>query len=56
MLKALIKYFQRQRTYRQTYNELAKISTKELQDIGIHRSMISRIAAESAYGKDKANA
>jgi uncharacterized protein YjiS (DUF1127 family) len=57
MLKALIKYFQRQKTYRRTYNELSKLSTRELDDIGINRCMISRIAAETAYGgNDEANA
>ena len=56
MLKAFIKYFQRHKTYRQTYNELSKLSTSQLNDLGIDRYMISRIAAESAYGKDQANA
>lgn len=56
MLKALIDYFRKQRTYRQTYNELSKLSTSQLRDLGIDRRMISRIAAESAYGKDQANA
>jgi uncharacterized protein YjiS (DUF1127 family) len=56
MLKALVDYIRKQRQYRRTYNELAKLSTKELRDIGIDRYMISRIASESAYGKDEANA
>jgi len=55
MLKAFIKYFQRQKTYRQTYNELSKLSTSQLRDLGIDRCMISRIAAETAYGKVSAN-
>ena len=56
MLKALIKYLQRRRIYRETYDELSKLSSSQLRDIGIERYMISRIAAETAYGKDQANA
>lgn len=37
-----------QRNFKKTYEELSKLSTRELQDIGIHRSMITRIAMESA--------
>jgi uncharacterized protein YjiS (DUF1127 family) len=56
MLKALIDYFKKQSHYKNTRDELSKLSTRELDDIGITRSMISRIAAESTYGKDSANA
>jgi uncharacterized protein YjiS (DUF1127 family) len=56
MLKALVDYFRKQSQYRKTYNELSKLSTRELRDIGIERSMISRIAAEKAYGRNEANA
>ena len=37
--------------YRQTINELAGLSNRELADLGIHRSAIRRIAYESAYTK-----
>lgn len=39
------------RAYRETYNELSKMSDKELRDIGISRGMIHHIALESTYGK-----
>jgi uncharacterized protein YjiS (DUF1127 family) len=56
MLKAFINYIRKQKQYRKTYSELSKLSTRELNDIGISRYMISRIAAESAYGNDQSNA
>jgi uncharacterized protein YjiS (DUF1127 family) len=41
----------KRRIYRQTMRELNALSTRELTDLGISRSMISRIAMEAAYGK-----
>ena len=41
----------RRRVYRQTLNELRALSSRELGDLGIHRSMITRVAYEAAYGK-----
>ncbi|MDF2140214.1 DUF1127 domain-containing protein [Paenirhodobacter sp. CAU 1674] len=41
----------RRRVYRQTLRELQALSTRELSDLGIHRSMITRVAQEAAYGK-----
>ncbi|MGP3695652.1 DUF1127 domain-containing protein [Rhodobacter sp. NSM] len=38
------------RIYRQTVRELNSLTTRELADLGIHRSMITRIATEAAYG------
>lgn len=35
--------------YTQTVSELSNLSARELADLGIHRSMIRRIAYESAY-------
>jgi uncharacterized protein YjiS (DUF1127 family) len=37
--------------YRQTLRELKALSNRELNDLGIHASMIERIAHEAAYGK-----
>ena len=37
--------------YRQTVRELSALSGRELEDLGIHRSMIPQIAAEAAWGK-----
>ncbi|MCE6960271.1 DUF1127 domain-containing protein [Cereibacter sphaeroides] len=38
------------RVYRQTVRELNSLTTRELSDLGIHRSMITRVAMEAAYG------
>jgi uncharacterized protein YjiS (DUF1127 family) len=40
----------RRRKYAQTYRELDALTERELSDLGIHRSMISQIAHEAAYG------
>lgn len=42
---------QRNRVYRQTQRELGSLTDRDLTDLGIHRSMISRVAHEAAYGK-----
>ncbi|TVP71842.1 MAG: DUF1127 domain-containing protein [Rhodobacteraceae bacterium] len=39
---------QKRRVYNQTYAELSKLSTREMEDLGISRSMISRLAYEAA--------
>ena len=41
----------RRRMYNQTYRELNELTERELNDLGIHRTMIARIATEAAYGK-----
>lgn len=41
----------RRKVYNQTVSELRALSTRELNDLGISRSMITRIALEAAYGK-----
>lgn len=40
--------FARYRMYRQTVNELAGLSDRELADLGLHRSMIRRVAMQAA--------
>ncbi|WP_198590246.1 DUF1127 domain-containing protein [Paracoccus zhejiangensis] len=40
----------RNAVYRQTVRELNALTARDLADLGIHRSMISRIAREAAYG------
>lgn len=35
--------------YKQTVNELNNLSTRDLADLGIHHSMIKRLAYEAAY-------
>ena len=42
---------QRGRVFRQTLRELNALTERELADLGIARSMITRIAHEAAYGK-----
>ncbi|SPH18729.1 hypothetical protein DEA8626_02271 [Defluviimonas aquaemixtae] len=42
---------QRYKLYRQTRNELTRLSDRELHDLGISRSSINSIAIEAAYGK-----
>jgi uncharacterized protein YjiS (DUF1127 family) len=41
----------RRRIYNKTYSELSALSTRELTDLGVNRSMITRLAHEAAYGK-----
>lgn len=41
----------RRKVYRETMRELKSLSNRELADLGIHRSMITRVATEAAYGK-----
>lgn len=54
-IMGLIARFQESRArravYRQTVEELSNLSNRELDDLGIHRSMITRIANEAAWGK-----
>ena len=42
----------RSRVYVRSYNELNALTSRELADLGISRSMISRLAYEAAYGRD----
>ncbi|EBA12787.1 DUF1127 domain-containing protein [Roseobacter sp. CCS2] len=41
----------KRKTYRTTLSELETLSTRDLADLGISRSMIKAIAHEAAYGK-----
>lgn len=43
--------FAQRRIYNKTHADLNALSTRELEDLGISRSMISRLAYEAAYGK-----
>jgi uncharacterized protein YjiS (DUF1127 family) len=42
--------FNNWRKYRQTVNELGRMSTRELTDLGIHRSEIERVARAAVAG------
>lgn len=50
-LKSLKETMHRRRVYRTTVRELSALSGRELADLGMHRSMISEVAREAAYGK-----
>mgnify|MGYP001766665450 CR=1 FL=1 len=41
----------RRKVYRQTLRELKALSERELNDLGMNRSMLTRIAVEAAWGK-----
>lgn len=41
---------EKRRVYRQTFDELAQMTNRELSDLGLNRSMIRSIAHEAAYG------
>ncbi|MCB1388832.1 MAG: DUF1127 domain-containing protein [Rhodobacteraceae bacterium] len=51
-VSALRTAWARSRVYVRTYNELNALTSRELADLGISRSMISRLAYEAAYGRD----
>ena len=38
------------RMYRETLAELSGLSNRELADLGLHRSMLTRVAYQAAYG------
>ncbi|MCC5991967.1 MAG: DUF1127 domain-containing protein [Rhodobacteraceae bacterium] len=54
-IRAMIERFKhnsdQRRVYRQTHAELSALSTAHLEELGISRCMISRIAHDAAYGK-----
>lgn len=43
----------RRAVYRQTVRELNALTTRDLDDLGINRSMITRLAQEAAWGAAK---
>lgn len=48
---ALRDKWRRYGVYRETIRELAALSDRDLNDLGLHRSQITTIAVEAAYGK-----
>ncbi|WP_170381753.1 DUF1127 domain-containing protein [Ruegeria atlantica] len=48
LIEAAKTRFIRHRIYRQTVNELSVLSNRELADLGLHRSMIRRVAMQAA--------
>jgi uncharacterized protein YjiS (DUF1127 family) len=51
LLVAVREEFRRRRVYRTTLRQLRGLSQRDLDDLGIARHMISRLAAEAAWGK-----
>ncbi|MCH8465462.1 MAG: DUF1127 domain-containing protein [Roseinatronobacter sp.] len=51
LVRRLSDMLARRRVFKRTHAELNQLSTRELEDLGISRSMISRLAYEAAYGK-----
>ena len=51
LLQAVRNEIRRRRVYRATLRELRSLSQRQLEDRGISREMISRLAAEAAWGK-----
>lgn len=47
----IVEALARRKVYRETVRELRSLSSRELDDLGLHRSMITRVAQEAAYGK-----
>ncbi len=41
----------KRRVYRQTLSELSALSERDLNDLGLNRSMLRSVAQEAAYGK-----
>ena len=51
MLKAIIAAYKKHSIYKTTYNELSRLSDKELYDLGIDRSEIEIVARGVTYGE-----
>ena len=39
------------RTYHKTLSEMRQLSDRELADLGLHRSMLKRLALQAVYGE-----
>jgi uncharacterized protein YjiS (DUF1127 family) len=50
-IESLRAALRRRRVYNKTYRELSALTSRELEDLGIARSMIRRLAMDAAYGK-----
>jgi len=51
LLDRLREALQRRTVYTRTLRELNALTTRELADLGMTHSMITRVALEAAYGK-----
>lgn len=50
VINSVIKYLNQRSVYNRTYNELSKLSDRELNDIGLSRYDIVSVAEEAATG------
>lgn len=50
-ISSLKEIIARRRLFKRTQRELNALSNRELKDLGMHRSMVTRVAREAAYGK-----
>ena len=48
MTRKIVASFQSWRKYRETYNELMRLSSRQLEDLGIARGDIATIARQNA--------
>ncbi|WP_339107800.1 DUF1127 domain-containing protein [Thioclava sp. GXIMD4216] len=51
LIEALKDAIARRKLYNETLAELRSLSTRELDDLGMSRAMLTRVAAEAAYGR-----
>jgi uncharacterized protein YjiS (DUF1127 family) len=49
-VESLVARYAQYRLYRQTFDELNRLTDRELADLGLHRTMLSTVAAQAAYG------
>ena len=50
---SVIEAIEARRNYSRTYNELSRLSDRNLRDMGISRSDIKRVSLESAFKTNK---
>jgi len=50
LLNTTIARYEKHRIYHRTLRELTVLSSRELADLGLHRTEVKRIAWEAAYG------
>ncbi|MBD3663667.1 DUF1127 domain-containing protein [Sulfitobacter aestuariivivens] len=47
---ALTDRYKQHRLYRETYSELSNLTNRELDDLGLHRADLDRVAREATWG------
>lgn len=56
MMLKLNEWYQKRKVFKNTYNELNRLTNHELADLGLDRGMIENVAREAAYGNGVQNA